>query len=288
MRRVLPLFVGGLGLVDGYRLTLQSRGLARSTIENYIGCAKLFVRWCTSHELDYLNLTRREITFYLGELAEDHSASAVYLTFRCLNYFYEYLIEEGQAEANPVLGVRYKHPQPVDAEPFSQDEMLRMFRACRSFREQAVYLLVAGSGLRRKEVFGIRRADVDFDVGEVTVTGKGDKVRRIRPGALTMAALQNALAFDEELCPFNSVEWVWWTIKGIAQRAGIRGRVYTHRFRHNFATRFLDEGGTVEELAEILGHSSVTMSMRYARAGRRQRALRRMGELDMTRRLLGG
>lgn len=276
-------------MVDGFRLSLQTRErpLSKTTIDNYTLYARTFLRWCREHEIDYLKVTRYELNMYLGALAESHAESTVYLTGCCLRYFYAYLLEEGLIDTNPMERVKAKRPREKDAEPFTQAEMLKMYQACRDFREQAVFLLVAGSGLRRKEVWGICRDDVDFGSGTVTVTGKGDKVRQVRPGALTMEALKLALTFEEDLCPFKSVEWVWWTIRNIAKRAGVRGRVYVHRFRHNFATKWLDEGGTVEELAEVLGHSSVSMSLRYARAGRKQRALNRMDALDMTQRILG-
>lgn len=39
--------------------------------------------------------------------------------------------------------------------------------------------------------------------------------------------------------------------------------VHAHRFRHTFATRYLSNGGEMERLRRILGHTSYVMVMRY-------------------------
>src|SRR5690606_26956316 len=115
----------------------------------------------------------------------------------------------------------------------------------------------------------------------------GGKYRTVAPGEMAMEALHNALAFDEQLCPYSYVEWVWIVIKDLGKRAGIRGRIYPHRFRHNFATRALDAGLSIEELQEILGHVHVSQTMAYAAAGKKLRALKAMRDLDLPTRLLG-
>ena len=42
-------------------------------------------------------------------------------------------------------------------------------------------------------------------------------------------------------------------------------KVHPHSFRHLFAIQFLDEGGNISELADILGHSSIETTRIYTR-----------------------
>jgi len=46
-----------------------------------------------------------------------------------------------------------------------------------------------------------------------------------------------------------------------SQRLGIQ--VHAHKFRHTFATEYLRNGGEIERLRRILGHTTYFMVMRY-------------------------
>jgi integrase len=53
-------------------------------------------------------------------------------------------------------------------------------------------------------------------------------------------------------------------LKAIAIAANIKKRITFHVSRHTFATVFLDLGGKVETLQQLLGHSDITTTMVYA------------------------
>lgn len=52
-------------------------------------------------------------------------------------------------------------------------------------------------------------------------------------------------------------------LKIIASLCDIDKNISTHTARHTFATQFLEQGGRVELLQKILGHSDITMTMEY-------------------------
>ncbi|MEW6756476.1 MAG: tyrosine-type recombinase/integrase, partial [Candidatus Latescibacterota bacterium] len=49
------------------------------------------------------------------------------------------------------------------------------------------------------------------------------------------------------------------------RKAGI-GHVHPHQLRHVFATRLRDRGVPLDRLMELMGHRTMAMSLRYARA----------------------
>ncbi|MGE0295004.1 MAG: tyrosine-type recombinase/integrase, partial [Hyphomonadaceae bacterium] len=111
--------------------------------------------------------------------------------------------------------------------------------------------------------------------------------RMIAPGDATVAAVLEAMQFGDRLCPQADIEVVWRIVQALAKRAGIRGRVYPHRFRHSFAVLFLENGGTVDQLQHVLGHKRLDQSAYYARAGSKRRALEAQARVDVAGKMLG-
>ena len=274
-------------IIANFRFWLDAKGLSVHTVTNYTTMAGQFLKWCEEHGVMGHDVGRNEITRYLGELSGRVAPTTTYLNLLTIRYFYDYLTAEGEVVTNPARLVQRRVPRPRQVEPFTRDELQGMLRTCRSFREQAVFLLFVDCGLRRREVFNIKREDVNFNDQTVAVIGKGSKPRYVAMGPHTTESLRQALRFDERLVPFHSVEWVWWLVKDLAKRAGVRGRVHPHRFRHTFATSFLDAGGSLEELQIVLGHANLSQSLFYPKAGRERRALVRMREIDLTSHLFG-
>ncbi len=48
-----------------------------------------------------------------------------------------------------------------------------------------------------------------------------------------------------------------------AKQAGVTGPHNPHSFRHRFAINFLTNGGDIGVLSKLMGHSSVTVTIRW-------------------------
>lgn len=63
-----------------------------------------------------------------------------------------------------------------------------------------------------------------------------------------------------------STSAVWKNLKQIAGKEKVKkSKVHPHSFRHLFAVSFLEQGGSLAELSDILGHSSIETTRIYVR-----------------------
>lgn len=272
----------------GFRLWIESQGLAKGTVRNYVYAVSTWQQWCDENDVSVYDPKRDDLRAYLGDLLASHARSNVELMKIGLRRFFTYLIEDGRYTGdNPVTNLTIKKQETEPAEPFTKDELTRMYLACRNHQERAVYLLLVAGGLRRGEVFGIVRNDVDVERGTIRVLGKGHQYRLIAPGPAVIQAVLEAMQFNDRLCPQADIEVVWRIVKALAKRAGIRGRIFPHRFRHSFAVLFLENGGSIDELQMLLGHRRLDQSAYYARATAKRRALEAQAKVDVAGRMLG-
>ena len=58
-------------------------------------------------------------------------------------------------------------------------------------------------------------------------------------------------------------------VKRVARAAGLEERVTAHRLRHTLATQAINRGMSLEAIAALLGHRSLTMTLTYARIANR-------------------
>ena len=115
--------------------------------------------------------------------------------------------------------------------------------------------MLRASGIRLSELAGIRCGDLDLEIREIKVLGKGRKERIVKIGYEAARRVDRYLrvrAGHEQA----SRSWLWLgagnrgpvSAEGIYEMVKRRGKqagldVYPHRFRHYFSRTWLDRGG---------------------------------------------
>ena len=142
-------------------------------------------------------------------------------------------------------------------------------------RNRAVIELLHGAGLRISEVVSLKPAHINWQASVIEIhQGKGSRDRNVPVGGDTLGWLRawqekrpkRARTFFTTLAggPI-SARYVQQMIKRLARRGGVAraDRVTPHVLRHTYATELLDEGFTIREVQELLGHSSVATTQIY-------------------------
>ncbi|MCC6651042.1 MAG: tyrosine-type recombinase/integrase [Candidatus Eisenbacteria bacterium] len=122
-----------------------------------------------------------------------------------------------------------------------------------------VLRLLLGTGLRWGEACRARAEHVRGEWLEVAQTKSG----RMRRVPLRMELLMEVRARSGDLVPFAAGSPGSFA-RTVRRKTGI-ARFHPHRCRHTFAMRWLESGGSLAVLQELLGHRDLSTTMRYAR-----------------------
>jgi len=206
--------------------------------------------------------------------------------------FYRWLAERVEMPANPVATVRAPKREKTLPKALSVDDAMALMDAPRAdsseaLRDHAILELFYSSGLRLSELVGldIRHVDtkehqsagwLDLAGAEVTVLGKGKRMRKVPVGSKAIDALRAWIDVRGEFVKldphalFLSVRGnrmspgvVRERVKRMALLAGVPANVHPHVLRHSFATHVLQSSGDLRAVQELLGHASITATQIY-------------------------
>lgn len=158
----------------------------------------------------------------------------------------------------------------------------------RSLRDLAILELLFSAGLRVSELVNINKEKIDLKSRELSVRGKGDKIRIVFISDDAAIAIKNYLDkrtdFDQALFIRDATgltnlkkktsekavdnlrltpRTIQRIVKHYAIKAGIVKDVHPHTLRHSFATDLLANGADIRSVQAMLGHSSITTTQVY-------------------------
>jgi integrase len=174
-------------------------------------------------------------------------------------------------------------PKLEQAEPrhFTAEQARKFMEVCRDDPLGSFYIVALGTGLRRSELLGLTWRDVDLDVGNVAVR-RSKTAAGVRNVPLPTFGREALGLVERKPGPIWQVNptTVSKRMAPLCDKAGVP-RLTLHGLRHTFASLALDSGTDPLTLQALMGHTRVSMTGFYARAGeeRRREAVESLGRM---------
>ena len=177
-------------------------------------------------------------------------------------------------EVNPTVRLEMYNVDAHVAHYLDDDQLQRLLHVLRSDRNQTVCriaLFLLSTGCRLNEVLSATWAEVDVERRVFTVRATNSKSRRLRSVPLNDAAIEvlNSLDTRGDAGPifvssrsgaaFTTISKQWDRLRKVADLPHLR----LHDLRHSFASFLVNDGRTLYEVQQILGHSSSKVTEKY-------------------------
>jgi site-specific recombinase XerD len=244
------------------------RGLARRTQQSYVAA----VRQLAKHfRRSPDQITAEEVQSYLAHMIEVEKLSWSTCSIAANSFRFLYHVTLGRNAVDFVVP-RPRQPQKLP-EILSCEEVARLLAAIAHPKHRLVIETIYACGLRLSEATQLKVRDIDRD--RVTVRIEQGKGRKDRYVPLSKRLLRR---LDQYWATKPPRHWIFegstpdrclhvtavqraYTLAKL--RAGIQKHGGVHALRHAYATHMIESGESVLTVQRLLGHRSVSTTMRY-------------------------
>ena len=260
------------GLLDDALEHSQAENGERSTQELKLKIERLRPEWGSRKVKD---ITKQEIVRWLSTEKEKRGWTDTTMNRwqACFSLVFRVAVDNEKIAVNPASRIRRKtqNNQSVRYLTPAEEGRIRAALATRCPSCLPAFIVSLHTGLRASEQWSLRWSDIDIERKTLTVrkqkSGKGE--RHIRLNEVAVDALESIRESTEETgVPFlNSKGTPMTTHRDWFDPAVEEAKVsdYTwHKNRHTFASRLAMAGVDIRTIAQLMGHGTIQMSMRYA------------------------
>jgi site-specific recombinase XerD len=296
--------------LDEWTLELQAGTVSKETIVVYTRAVRQFLTWLAAEHpvvTEPGGITRKHCQGWMRALNDAGKADATRRRAGiALRLFCGYLVGEPDSglPTNPAQGLDLPMPIAPPVPVIPDEDLVTLLATMKGDRfvdrrDTAIIRLLLDTGCRRAELVGIDLQDLDIHHQQVTVHGKGGKIRIVPFSGKTTLALRKYLrargrrSFGNtgplfvSTRPSPTGEWrltgggVGEMLDRRCQQAGLE-HLHPHQLRHTWAHDMLANGAGESDVERLAGWSTPLMVRRYGNSVADQRAR------DASRRLARG
>ncbi len=251
-------------------------------LENY---SELFNGYQTPDKFSYKQL--QQFIEWFAKIG--FSAASQARVISGIKTFYKFLILENDIQKNPAELLetpKLTRKIPIFLNVEEIDQLLSLIDRSNNEGKRNMSMLetLYSCGLRVSELVNLKITDLHLNSDYIKITGKGNKERLVPIGKIAKKLILNYLTTIRVKYPVKkefvdilflnrrggklSRVMVFYIIKDLAEKAGIKKTLSPHSFRHSFATHLVEGGADLRAVQEMLGHESITTTEIYTHLDR--------------------
>lgn len=248
---------------------IRLKGFSESTVQSYCRAIRDLQAYI---DRDIDEITSEEILEFLTWRKQSVGNAALNTVICGLKYYFRKVVNQPER----VVSIPTPTKPKQLGELLNTSELRQLFAAAHTPKHRLVLSLIFGLGLRAGEVGKIRLHDFDRNHRTLIIRkAKGGKSRTL---PYDEAVRRDLLFYFRDKKPTDylftsatrksdtggiSVRSVQYIVRTIAERAALTKRVCPHTLRHCFAIQYLNHGGNLIRLKQLLGHAHFSTTFRY-------------------------
>lgn len=277
----------------GYKAWLQlEKSLSDNSVEAYIRDVEKLTDYLLAKQTakapnEIVLKDLQQFVQWIGELGMTATSQARIISG--IRSFYKYCLTEQISNSDPSTLLETPKTKRALPDVLSFEEIELIINQidqskADGVRNKAILETMYSCGLRVSELINLRISCLYLDVGFVRVIGKGDKERLVPIGSDAIKYIkiykEDVRVHQQPKKDFEDIlflnRWgknlsrimIFYIIKEMAGKAGIKKNISPHTFRHSFATHLVEGGADLRAVQEMLGHESITTTEIYTHLDR--------------------
>lgn len=265
---------------EKWLLSVKARDLAKTTQRNYESYFRVHIRpFFRGQQLK--SVSKSDVENFQIHLSQNHNGKGTNMIMIVLRTFFRDAINDGYILKSPCEFIKMQSEINIHEAYWTDSEINQFLKANYKHPLHDLFLVALNTGMRKGELAALKWDRVDFSSNTITVTRTRDRheikertktnIRRVIPmneiAKATLLSLfsssQSEFVFLQNSEPID-VHHIYRVFEKAQLAAGIENKITFHQLRHTFASQFVMRGGSIYDLQKILGHTSITMTQRYA------------------------
>ncbi len=277
--------------IKSFEMYLSSeRSLSKNTIEAYLRDVRGLADFSET-EITPQKIKLKHLQGYVKQINKlGLSATTQGRILSGVRAFYKFLLIEEEIDVDPTLLLEWPRIARKLPDILNEKEIEEIINVIdRSShdgeRNRAMLETLYGCGLRVSELVGLQISNIHHEEEFLLITGKGNKqrlvpinrmalkhigiyIKNIRSHVKIKKGNEDFLFLNRRGTKLSRV-MVFYIIKDLVVKAGIKKTISPHTLRHSFATHLIENGADLRAVQEMLGHESITTTEIYTHISRK-------------------